>query len=71
METVRDRYGLAVYPTRCGGAWGHTGNLNGVVTIAWSTLDGSRQAVVVGNAYPLPVAADAALRRAAVTAFCG
>jgi D-alanyl-D-alanine carboxypeptidase len=28
METIRDRYGLglAVYPTRCGPAWGHTGN---------------------------------------------
>ena len=73
METVRDGYGLglAVYPTRCGPAWGHTGNLNGVVTIAWSSRDGRRQAVVAWNAYLLPVAADAALRRAAVTAFCG
>ncbi len=73
METVRPRYGLglAVYRTRCGRAWGHTGNLNGVLTIAWSTRDGRRQAVVVANAYPLPAAADAALRRAAVAAFCG
>jgi D-alanyl-D-alanine carboxypeptidase len=73
MEAVRPRYGLglAVYPTPCGRAWGHTGNLNGVLTIAWSTLDGRRQAVVVANAYPLPPAADVSLRRAAVTAFCG
>ncbi len=35
-----------------------------------STRDGSRQAVVVANAYPLPPTADVALRRAAVTAFC-
>jgi D-alanyl-D-alanine carboxypeptidase len=72
MEAVSPRYGLglAVYPTRCGLAWGHTGNLNGVLTIAWSTRDGRRQAVVMANAYPLPAAADIALRRAAVTAFC-
>lgn len=73
MEAVRARYGLglAVYPTPCGRAWGHTGNLNGVLTIAWSTLDGHRQAVVVANAYPLPPAAENAFRRTAVAAFCG
>jgi D-alanyl-D-alanine carboxypeptidase len=73
MEAVNPRYGLglAVYPTRCGPAWGHTGNLNGVLTIAWSTRDGRQQAVLMANAYPLPAAADVALRRAAVTAFCG
>jgi D-alanyl-D-alanine carboxypeptidase len=73
MEAVRSRYGLglAVHPTRCGPAWGHTGNLNGVLTIAWSTRDGRRQAVAVANAYPLPTPADAALRRLAVAAFCG
>lgn len=73
MEAVRPRYGLglATYPTKCGLAWGHTGNVNGVVTIAWSTRDGRRQAVLAANAYPLPAAADASLRRAAVTAFCG
>jgi D-alanyl-D-alanine carboxypeptidase len=72
MEAVSPRYGLglAVYPTRCGLAWGHTGNLNGVLTIAWSTRDGRRQPVVMANAYPLPAAADVALRRAAVSAFC-
>jgi D-alanyl-D-alanine carboxypeptidase len=73
MEAVEPRYGLglATYPTPCGRAWGHTGNLNGVLTIAWSTRDGRRQAVLMANAYPLPAAADVALRRAAVTAFCG
>jgi D-alanyl-D-alanine carboxypeptidase len=73
METVHSRYGLglAVYRTPCGLAWGHTGNLNGVLTIAWSRRDGRRQAVVVANLYPLPAAADVALRRAAVTSFCG
>jgi D-alanyl-D-alanine carboxypeptidase len=73
METVRPLYGLglAVYPTRCGRAWGHTGNVNGVVTIAWSTLGGRRQVVAMANAYPLPPAAEVALRRAAVAALCG
>ncbi len=72
MEAVRPRYGLglAVHPTPCGPAWGHTGNLNGVLTIAWSTHDGRRQAIVVANAYPLPAAADVALRQAAIAAFC-
>ena len=73
MEAVEPRYGLglAVYRTPCGRAWGHTGNLNGVLTIAWSTRDGRRQSVVMANAYPLPAPADVALRRLAVTAFCG
>jgi D-alanyl-D-alanine carboxypeptidase len=73
METMRSRYGLglAVYPTRCGPAWGHTGNLGGVVTVAWSTRDGRREVVVMANAYPLTAAANAALRRAAADAFCG
>ena len=72
MEAARSRYGLglAVYPTRCGPAWRHTGNLGGIVTVAWSTRDGRRQAVVMANAYPLTAAANAALRRAAEAAFC-
>jgi D-alanyl-D-alanine carboxypeptidase len=72
MEFVRSRYGLglAVYPTPCGRAWGHTGNLNGVLTVAWSTVDGRRQIVLVANEYPLTAAADAALHRAAIAAFC-
>ncbi len=72
MEVLRSRYGLglAVYPTRCGPAWGHTGNLSGIVTVAWGTRDGRRQAVVMANAYPLTAAANAAIRRAAEAAFC-
>ena len=73
METIRGRYGLglAVYDTPCGDAWGHTGNLNGVLTVAWNTRDARRQVVLVANEYPLSAAADTALRRAAVAAFCG
>ena len=73
METIRGRYGLglAVYPTPCGRAWGHTGNLNGVLTVVWNTRDARRQVVLVANEYPLSVAADTALHRVAIAAFCG
>jgi D-alanyl-D-alanine carboxypeptidase len=73
METIHGRYGLglAVYPTPCGRAWGHTGNLNGMLTVAWNTHDARRQVVLVANEYPLSTAADTALHRAAVAAFCG
>jgi D-alanyl-D-alanine carboxypeptidase len=72
MEAIRGRYGLglAVYTTPCGRAWGHTGNLGGVVTVAWNTRDGQRQLVLAANEYPLSAAADSALRRAANAAFC-
>jgi hypothetical protein len=43
MEAVRTRYGFGLaFPTRCGP----------VLTMAWSTLGGRRQAVVVANALP-------------------
>jgi D-alanyl-D-alanine carboxypeptidase len=73
METVRDGYGLglALHDTPCGDAWGHTGNLNGVLTVALSTRDGRRQVVLVANEYPLTAAADTALHHATTVAFCG
>jgi D-alanyl-D-alanine carboxypeptidase len=72
METIRTRYGLGLgtFATPCGAAWGHTGNLNGLLTVAWSTRDGRRQVIVAANAYPLPPDADTALRAAAADAFC-
>jgi len=62
--------GLAIFETPCGDAWGHTGNINGHVTAAWNTRDGSRQLVIFANAYPLAAEADDAFRRALVDAFC-
>ena len=59
METLvpagRQRYGLgiATFPTPCGSAWGHTGNVQGTVAVAWNTRDASRQLVLVVNTYPL------------------
>jgi D-alanyl-D-alanine carboxypeptidase len=63
--------GLAVYPTPCGPAWGHTGNIAGYVTVVWNTEDASRQLVLMANTYPLSPELETALRRAQVGAFCG
>jgi D-alanyl-D-alanine carboxypeptidase len=72
METIHDGYGLGllVRHTPCGDAWGHTGNLDGVLTIALSTRDGHRQVVLVANEYPLTAAAETALHDAMVAGFC-
>jgi D-alanyl-D-alanine carboxypeptidase len=67
------RYGLGLgaFATPCGTAIGHTGNLLGTVSAAWSTPDGSRRVVGMTNSYPLSPAADTAFRRLLETAFCG
>jgi D-alanyl-D-alanine carboxypeptidase len=74
METTAPprRYGLglAVFRTRCGAAWGHTGNALGYVTAVWNTKDGRRQIVLMVNSYPFSAATDSAVRRALVSAFC-
>jgi len=63
--------GLASFRTPCGPAVGHTGNLLGTVSAAWSRRDGSRRVVAMTNSYPLSPAADTAFRRLLETAFCG
>ena len=77
METLvpagRNRYGLgiAVFPTPCGPAWGHTGNVQGTVAVAWNARDASRRVVLVVNTYPLSAELEAAVRRVQIAAFCG
>jgi D-alanyl-D-alanine carboxypeptidase len=77
MEAVRPagslRYGLglAVFPTPCGDAWGHTGNAQGTVTVAWSRKDASRQVVIAVNTYPMTGELEDAVRRLQDAAFCG
>jgi D-alanyl-D-alanine carboxypeptidase len=68
----RNQYGLgiAVFPTPCGPAWGHTGNVGGVVVVAWNTPDARRQLVLVVNAFPLSPDLEAAVRRAQDASFC-
>lgn len=63
--------GLAAFPTSCGIALGHTGNLEGYVSVAWIRPDARRAIVVMANAYPLSADADAAIHRLLDDAFCG
>lgn len=63
--------GLAAFPTPCGTAIGHTGNLLGTVSAAWSSPEGRRRVVAMTNSYPLSPTADTAFRRLLETAFCG
>lgn len=68
----RQRYGLGVatFPTPCGEAWGHTGNVQGTIAVAWSTKDATRQLVLVVNTYPLSAELEAAVRELQDAAFC-
>jgi len=76
METLvpaaRFRYGLgiATFPTPCGPAWGHTGNVQGTIAVAWNTRDASRQLVLVVNTYPLSAELEEAVRQVQDAAFC-
>jgi D-alanyl-D-alanine carboxypeptidase len=62
--------GIAAFRTPCGPAWGHTGNGQGTITVAWNTADASRQLVLVVNAYPLSAELEAAVRELQDAAFC-
>ena len=76
METLvpagRLQYGLgiATFPTPCGPAWGHTGNVQGTIAVAWNTKDASRQLVLVVNTYPLSAELEEAVRQVHDAAFC-
>lgn len=76
METLvpagRLQYGLgiATFPTPCGPAWGHTGNVQGTIAVAWNTKDASRQLVLVVNTYPLSAELEEAVRQVHDSAFC-
>jgi D-alanyl-D-alanine carboxypeptidase len=76
METLvpagRLQYGLgiATFPTPCVRAWGHTGNVQGTIVVAWNTKDASRQLVLVVNTYPLSAELEEAVRRVQDAAFC-
>jgi len=45
------RYGLGLerFPTSCGTAWGHNGAIAGYLVFAFTSTDGSRQAVLMVN----------------------
>ena len=68
-------YGLGVYrlQTPCGDAWGHDGGTPGFVNISLTTLDGTRQAVLMvnedANTWTGQIGTD--FGQAVLTAFCG
>ena len=62
--------GIATFPTHCGQAWGHTGNVQGTIAVAWNTKDASRQLVLVVNTYPLSAELETAVGRLQDAAFC-
>jgi D-alanyl-D-alanine carboxypeptidase len=80
--TAADRrgvhWGLGVATGRlaCGSAWGHDGAVPGYDSVAYSSRDGRRQAVVLANSITFDdrvggPAAQRALRRLVTTAYCG
>ena len=68
------RYGLGLmsYPTSCGLAWGHVGAFPGYHSIAFTSGDGTRQAVLMVNLDPTaePPAALRQFSRLIQTAYC-
>jgi hypothetical protein len=57
-ELFAEHYGLGIYSVQlsCGTAWGHDGGWpGGFKTIAYTSRDGSRQAVMVYNDYKMSV----------------
>jgi D-alanyl-D-alanine carboxypeptidase len=81
-ELFPEHYGLGIYSVQlsCGTAWGHDGGIIGFITIAYTSRDGSRQAVMTYNDYkmsiPAPVGTGTAAfvrdqQKALEIAFCG
>jgi D-alanyl-D-alanine carboxypeptidase len=82
-ELFAERYGLGIYSVQlsCGTAWGHDGGYpGGFKTIAYTSPDGSRQAVMVYNDYKMSVPPPAGTgtaafqrdeKKALEIAFCG
>jgi D-alanyl-D-alanine carboxypeptidase len=82
-ELFAERYGLGIYSVQlsCGTAWGHDGGYpGGFKTIAYTSRDGSRQAVMVYNDFKMSLAPPAGTgtaafqrdeKKALEIAFCG
>jgi D-alanyl-D-alanine carboxypeptidase len=67
-------YGLGLFkkPTRCGTAYGHPGGIPGYIAEAWSSKDGSRQAMVLTNLgeYSSTDKGEVARQRVLEDAYC-
>jgi D-alanyl-D-alanine carboxypeptidase len=74
VDIPGQRYGLGLerFPTRCGGAWGHNGDIPGYFTYLFSSGDGRRQAVLTVNqdAMSLPREAGGLFFKVITNAYC-
>lgn len=78
-ELFAENYGLGIYrvPLSCGTAWGHDGGYpGGFKTFAYTSPDGSRQAVIVYNDFdmseqPATTPFQQDVKKATEIAFCG
>jgi D-alanyl-D-alanine carboxypeptidase len=78
-ELFAEHYGLGIYRVQlsCGTAWGHDGGYpGGFKTFAYTSPDGSRQAVIVYNDFemslqPPTTAFQRDVKKATEIAFCG
>lgn len=82
-ELFAEHYGLGIYRVRlpCGVAWGHDGGYpGGFKTFAYTSPDGSRQAVIVYNDFKMSIPPPAGnggpafqrdVKKATEIAFCG
>jgi D-alanyl-D-alanine carboxypeptidase len=81
-ELFAEHYGLGIFSVQlsCGTAWGHDGGIAGFRTFAYTSQDGSRQAVMVYNDYRMSVPPPAGTetpaffrdqQKAMEIAFCG
>ena len=62
--------GIAEVALPCGTAWGHQGEFPGYLSMALTSLDGERQAVVLVNFYSLTDAGRSAFDSLVAGAFC-
>jgi D-alanyl-D-alanine carboxypeptidase len=75
LTTAGAGYGLGIFPVQltCGTVWGHTGDFPGYNSYAFTSRDGSRQAIVLINAdlNTLSAQQTADIDAALVTGLCG
>src|SRR5215210_5789709 len=69
----RSGLGIESFPTRCGTAWGHSGNFPGYLVYALTSANGKRQAILVVNQDPgsLPKSFGPMFIERLKRAYCG
>jgi D-alanyl-D-alanine carboxypeptidase len=72
IASTAAEYGLGLLrlPLRCGMAWGHDGSVPGYLAVAYSSADGSRQAVILANASLATTRQRIRVEEALLSSFC-